>query len=45
MRKVTFGGASSLDNFFARKDGGMDWDLISPRFARLGYVLYRVKPD
>ncbi|MFT3743339.1 MAG: dihydrofolate reductase family protein [Pyrinomonadaceae bacterium] len=25
MRKVTFGGACSLDNFFARADGGMDW--------------------
>jgi dihydrofolate reductase len=24
-RKVTFGGASSLDNFIARKDGGFDW--------------------
>lgn len=29
MRKVTFGGASSLDNFFARKDGGMDWLMWS----------------
>jgi dihydrofolate reductase len=25
MRKVTFGGANSLDNFFARKDGSVDW--------------------
>ena len=25
MRKVTFGGASSLDNFFARKDDAVDW--------------------
>ena len=25
MRKITFGGANSLDNFFARKDGSVDW--------------------
>ncbi|HEX7773165.1 MAG TPA: dihydrofolate reductase family protein [Pyrinomonadaceae bacterium] len=25
MRKVTFGGASSLDNFIARKDDSVDW--------------------
>jgi dihydrofolate reductase len=25
MRKVTFGGASSLDNFIARKDDAVDW--------------------
>ena len=29
MRKVTFGGASSLDNFFARKDDSVDWLLWS----------------
>jgi dihydrofolate reductase len=29
MRKVTFGGASSLDNFIARKDGAVDWLLWS----------------
>lgn len=29
MRKVTFGGANSLDNFFARKDGAVDWLLWS----------------
>lgn len=29
MRKVTFGGAISLDNFFARKDGSYDWILSS----------------
>src|SRR5437867_1406857 len=27
MRKVTFGGANSLDNFFARPDGSYDWLL------------------
>ena len=25
MRKVTFGGANSLDNYFARKDESVDW--------------------
>jgi dihydrofolate reductase len=29
MRKVTFGGASSLDNFIARKDHAVDWLLWS----------------
>ena len=29
MRKVTFGGANSLDNFFAREDGAMDWLMWS----------------
>jgi dihydrofolate reductase len=32
MRKVTFGGANSLDNFFARKDHSVDW-LISSNEA------------
>jgi dihydrofolate reductase len=27
MRKVTFGGANSLDNYIARKDGAVDWLL------------------
>lgn len=27
MRKVTFGGGSSLDNFIARKDDAVDWLL------------------
>ena len=29
MRKVTFGGAASLDNFIARKDGSYDWIMFS----------------
>ena len=29
MRKVTFGGASSLDNYIARKDDSVDWLLWS----------------
>ncbi len=27
MRKVTYGGANSLDNFLARPDGAVDWLL------------------
>ena len=27
MRKITFGGANSLDNFIARPDHGVDWLL------------------
>ena len=33
MRKVTFGGANSLDNFFARKDDGIDWLMWSDEAA------------
>ena len=29
MRKVTFGGANSLDNYFAREDHGLDWLMWS----------------
>jgi dihydrofolate reductase len=29
MRKVTFGGASSLDDYFARKDDSVDWLMWS----------------
>lgn len=35
MRKVIFGGANSLDNFFARKDGGMDWLIWSDEVTEL----------
>lgn len=35
MRKVIFGGANSLDNYFARKDGAMDWLLWSDEVAEL----------
>jgi dihydrofolate reductase len=33
MRKVTFGGANSLDNFIARPDGAVDWLLWSDEAA------------
>ncbi len=33
MRKVTFGGAISLDNYIARKDGAVDWILWSKESA------------
>ncbi len=33
MRKVTFGGANSLDNFIARKDDAVDWLMWSKEAA------------
>ena len=33
MRKVTFGGANSLDNFIARKDDAVDWLMWSNEAA------------
>ncbi|MBC7898594.1 MAG: dihydrofolate reductase [Saprospiraceae bacterium] len=33
MRKVVFGGASSLDNFLAREDGAVDWLLWGDEVA------------
>ena len=35
MRKVTFGGANSLDNFFARKDDSVDWLLWDKEVATI----------
>lgn len=35
MRKVTFGGANSLDNFIARKDDAVDWLLWSKEVNQL----------
>ncbi|MBA2525074.1 MAG: dihydrofolate reductase [Pyrinomonadaceae bacterium] len=35
MRKVTFGGASSLDNHFARKDHTVDWLMWSDEAASM----------
>jgi dihydrofolate reductase len=35
MRKVTFGGANSLDNFFARKDHAVDWLMWSDEAAEV----------
>ena len=33
MRKVTFGGANSFDNYFARKDDAVDWLMWSDEAA------------
>ncbi|MEZ5428081.1 MAG: dihydrofolate reductase family protein [Pyrinomonadaceae bacterium] len=33
MRKITFGGANSLDNYIARPDGAVDWLLWSDEAA------------
>jgi dihydrofolate reductase len=35
MRKVTFGGANSLDNYFARKDDSVDWLMWSDEAAKV----------
>ena len=35
MHKVIFGGANSLDNFFARTGGGMDWLIWSDEVTEL----------
>ncbi|MDP9179647.1 MAG: dihydrofolate reductase family protein [Gemmatimonadota bacterium] len=35
MRKVTFGGANSLDNFIARPDGAYDWILMGEEVAEI----------
>lgn len=35
MRKVTFGGANSLDNFIARKDDTVDWLMWNKEVAAI----------
>ena len=35
MRKVIFGGASSLDNYFAREDGSVDWLIMDAEAMEL----------
>lgn len=35
MRKVIFGGANSLDNFIARRDGAVDWLMWSDEAAEV----------
>lgn len=35
MRKVTFGGAPSLDNYFARENGAVDWLMWSDEAAEI----------
>jgi dihydrofolate reductase len=35
MRKVTFGGANSLDNFFARKDDSVDWLMWEKEVSKI----------
>lgn len=35
MRKVTFGGANSLDNFLARKDDAVDWLRWGPEAGEI----------
>src|SRR6266550_947719 len=35
MRKVTFGGANSFDNYFARKDDSVDWLMWTGEVASI----------
>ncbi len=35
MRKITFGGANSLDNYFARKDDSVDWLMWTDEVAAM----------
>jgi dihydrofolate reductase len=35
MRKVVFGGANSLDNYFARKDDAVDWLRWSDEISKI----------
>ena len=35
MRKITFGGANSFDNYFARKDHSVDWLMWSDEAASM----------
>jgi dihydrofolate reductase len=35
MRKITFGGANSLDNYIARPDNGVDWLLWGDEAAEI----------
>lgn len=35
MRKITFGGANSLDNYFARQDHAVDWLMWSDEAAEI----------
>lgn len=35
MRKVIFGGANSLDNYFARKDDAVDWLMWSDEVSEI----------
>lgn len=35
MRKVVFGGANSLDNYFARKDDAVDWLMWSNELTKV----------
>lgn len=35
MRKVTFGGANSFDNYFARKDDSVDWLMWTDEVAHI----------
>jgi dihydrofolate reductase len=41
MRKVIFGGANSLDNYFARKDDAVDWLLWSEEVSAISAKVWQ----
>ncbi len=41
MRKVTFGGANSLDDYFARKDDAVDWLLWGEEVASITATFWK----
>lgn len=41
MRKVTFGGANSLDDYFARTDDSVDWLLWSEEVSAISAAFWK----
>ncbi|HYV25304.1 MAG TPA: dihydrofolate reductase family protein [Pyrinomonadaceae bacterium] len=41
MRKVTFGGANSLDDYFARKDDAVDWLLWGEEVSSISAAFWK----
>jgi dihydrofolate reductase len=41
MRKVIYGGATSLDNFLARPDGGVDWLMWNDEVAAITTEMWK----
>jgi dihydrofolate reductase len=41
MRKVTFGGANSLDDYFARRDDAVDWLLWSEEVSSITAAFWK----
>jgi dihydrofolate reductase len=41
MRRVTFGGGNSLDNYIARRDGAVDWLKWNKEVAEIGNAFWK----